>query len=50
MSDVPEKVVIYIYIYINFVQMAAIFNFTITAALPTIFSGIDHIKIPVHVS
>ena len=32
------------------VQMAAIFNFTMTAALPVLFSVIEHTKIHVHVS
>ncbi len=38
------------FVSLHFVQMAAIFNFTMTAALPTIFSVIEHIKIPVDVS
>ena len=34
----------------RFVQMAAIFNFTMTAALPVLFSVIEHTKINIHVS
>ena len=37
-------------LYLYFVQRAAIFNYTTTAALPVLFSVIEHIKIPVHVS
>ena len=36
--------------YLHFVQIAAIFNFTVTAALPVLFSVTDHTMIPVHVS
>ena len=35
---------------LHFVQRAAIFNFTMTAALPVLFSVIEHTKIYVHVS
>ena len=35
---------------LHFVQMVAIFNFTVTIALPVLFSVIEHTKIPVHVS
>ena len=35
---------------LHFVQRAAIFNFTMTAALPVLFSVIEHTKIPIHVS
>ena len=37
-------------LYLYFVQMAAILNFTMTAALPVLFSVIAHTTIPVHVS
>ena len=46
LSVVTEKVVI----TLHFVQISAISNFTMTAALPVIFSVIEHNKIPVHVS
>ena len=36
--------------YLHFVQMAAILNFTVSGALPVLFSVIEHTKIPVHVS
>ena len=36
--------------YLHFVQMAAIFNFKMTAALSVLFSVIEHTKIPVDVS
>ena len=35
---------------LHFVQRAAMFNFTMTVALPVLFSGIAHTKIHVHVS
>ena len=35
---------------VHFVQRAATFHFTMTAALPLLFSVIAHTKIPVHVS
>ena len=35
---------------LHFVQMAATFNFTMTAALQVLFSVIEHTKIHVHVS
>ena len=35
---------------LRFVQRAAIFNFTRTAALPVLFIVIEHANIPVHVS
>ena len=38
------------FLYLHFVQMAAIFNFTMTVALPVIFSVIEPTEIPVHVS
>ena len=38
------------FVSLHFVQMAAIFNFTMTAALPVLFSVIEHTKIHVHVS
>ena len=37
-------------LYLHFVQVADIFNFTMMAALPVIFSGIEHTNITVHVS
>ena len=36
--------------YLHFVQMAEIFNFTMTAALPVLFSVVEHTKIHIHVS
>ena len=35
---------------LHFVQRAAMFNFTMAAALPVLVSVIAHNKIPVHVS
>ena len=35
---------------LHFVQRAAMFNFTMTSALPVLFSVIAHTNIPVHVS
>ena len=40
----------FLYLHFVLVQMAAIFNFTMTAALPVLFSVIEHTKIHVHVS
>ena len=37
-------------LYLHFVQMAAIFNFKMTVALPALFSVIEHTNIPVNVS
>ena len=37
-------------LYLHFVQVADIFNFTMMAALPVLFSGIEHTNITVHVS
>ena len=37
-------------LYLHFVQMSAIVNFKMTAALPVLFSVIEHTKIPVHES
>ena len=41
---------VFLYLHFVLVQMAAIFNFTMTAALPVLFSIIEHTKIHVHVS
>ena len=41
---------VFLYLHLVLVQMAAIFNFTMTAALPVLFSVIEHTKIHVHVS
>ena len=38
----------FLYLHFVLVQMAAIFNFTMTAALPVLFSVIEHTKIHVH--
>ena len=40
------------FLYLHFVlfQMTAIFNFTMTAALPVLFSVVEHTNTPVHVS
>ena len=37
-------------LYHHFSQMAAIFNFPVTAALPVLFSVIEHTKMHIHVS
>ena len=37
-------------LYLHVVQVAAIFNFTMRAALPVLFGVIEHTKITVHVS
>ena len=40
----------FLYLHFVLVQMAAIFNFTMTAALPVLFRVIEYTKIHVHVS
>ena len=40
----------FLYLHFVLVQMAAIFNFTMTAALPVLFSVIELTNITVHVS
>ena len=40
----------FLYLHFILVQMVAIFNFMMTAALPVLFSVVDHTNIPVHVS
>ena len=41
---------VFLYLHFVLVQMAAIFNFTMMAALPVLFSVIEHTNIHVHVS
>ena len=41
---------VFLYLHFVLVQIAAIFNFTMTAALPVLFRDIEHTKIHVHVS
>ena len=46
----PCKLRLRKFLYHHFDQMAAIFNFPMTAALPVVFSVIEHTKMHIHVS